>query len=185
SNAAAGVVVAKVGTETVTREELRALAADGDGHRKVVTPRELHKALRGERSRGRKIVFTNGCFDLFHAGHVSLLQFARSKGDVLVVGLNSDRSVHALKGDGRPILPQADRARILSALEAVDYLVVFDEPTPAKLVRAIRPDVLIKGEDYAGKVVVGRENAGRVELAPLVEGRSTSEILRRIRGHGL
>jgi D-beta-D-heptose 7-phosphate kinase/D-beta-D-heptose 1-phosphate adenosyltransferase len=184
SNAAAGVVVAKVGTETVTREELRALAADGDGHRKVVTLKELSRALKAERMRGRKVVFTNGCFDLVHAGHVSLLQFARSKGDVLVVGLNTDRSVRALKGEGRPILPQADRGRVLSALEAVDYVVFFDEDTPARLVRAVRPEVLIKGEDYKGRTVVGGKDAGRVELAPLVQGRSTSEILRRIRGHG-
>ena len=185
SNAAARVVVAKVGTETVTREELRAQAADGDGHRKIVKLPELERALRAERARGRKVVFTNGCFDLLHAGHASILEFARSKGDVLVVGLNTDRSVAELKGKGRPILPQADRSRLLAAFEAVDYVVLFDEETPAKLVRRVRPDVLIKGEDYRGKAVVGRQDAGRVELAPLVKGMSTSEIIRRIRDHGL
>jgi D-beta-D-heptose 7-phosphate kinase/D-beta-D-heptose 1-phosphate adenosyltransferase len=185
SNAAAGIVVAKVGTETVSREELRSQAADGDGHRKIVKIPELEKALHGERARGRKVVFTNGCFDLLHAGHASILQFARSRGDVLVVGLNSDRSVTALKGKGRPILPQGDRARLLAAFEAVDYVVLFDEDTPAKLVKRVKPDVLIKGEDYQGKTVVGRQDAGRVELAPLVKGMSTSEILRRIRDHGL
>jgi D-beta-D-heptose 7-phosphate kinase / D-beta-D-heptose 1-phosphate adenosyltransferase len=184
SNAAAGIVVAKVGTETVTRDELRAQAADGDGHRKILRLPALEKALRSERARGRKVAFTNGCFDLLHAGHASLLQFARSKGDVLVVGLNSDRSVRALKGDGRPIVPQAERARLLAALEAVDYVVLFDHETPARLVRRVRPDVLIKGEDYRGKTVVGREDAGRVELAPLVKGMSTSEIIRRILNHG-
>jgi D-beta-D-heptose 7-phosphate kinase/D-beta-D-heptose 1-phosphate adenosyltransferase len=183
ANAASGIVVAKVGTEVVTRDELRAQASDGDGHRKIVRLPELEKALRSERARGRKVVFTNGCFDLLHAGHVSLLQFARSKGDVLVVGLNSDRSVQAIKGDGRPILPQGDRARMLAAFEAVDYVVVFDEDTPARVVRRVRPDVLIKGEDYRGRAVVGREDAGRVELAPLVQGMSTSEILRRIRNN--
>ena len=181
ANAASGIVVAKVGTEVVTRDELRAQAAAGDGHRKIVRMPELEKALESERARGRKVVFTNGCFDLLHAGHVSLLQFARSKGDVLVVGLNSDRSVRTLKGDGRPILPQSDRARLLAAFEAVDYVVLFDEDTPARLVKCVRPDVLIKGEDYRGKTVVGRKDAGRVELAPLVPGMSTSEILRRIR----
>jgi len=185
SNASAGIVVAKVGTETVTRDELRAQATDGDGHRKIVRLPELEKALKGERARGRKIVFTNGCFDLLHAGHAQILQFARSKGDVLVVGLNSDRSVTKLKGKGRPILPQSDRARLLAALEAVDYVVLFDEDTPAALVKRVKPDVLIKGEDYKGKTVVGRQDAGRVELAPLVKGISTSEIIRRIRDHGL
>jgi D-beta-D-heptose 7-phosphate kinase/D-beta-D-heptose 1-phosphate adenosyltransferase len=148
----------------------------------------LHAALAAERAAwraaGRKVVLTNGCFDLLHAGHVQTLEFARSKGDLLVLGLNSDRSVRALKGDGRPILLQAERARVLAALEAVDYVVFFDEETPARLVTKLRPDVLVKGEDYRGKTVVGREHAGKVELAPLVRGLSTSDIIRRIRGHG-
>jgi D-beta-D-heptose 7-phosphate kinase/D-beta-D-heptose 1-phosphate adenosyltransferase len=185
SNAAAGIVVAKVGTETVTRDELRRAASDGDHHRKIVGPSELSRALQRERALGRTIVFTNGCFDLLHAGHVSLLHFARSKGDVLVVGLNSDRSIRGLKGAGRPILPQSDRSRVLAALEAVDYVVFFDEETPEILVRRVKPDVLVKGEDYRGKTVVGRKSAGRVELAPLLEGMSTSEIVKRIRENGL
>lgn len=181
ANAAAGIVVAKVGTEVVTRDELRAQASHGDGHRKIVTLREIRRVVADHRARGRTVVFTNGCFDLLHAGHVALLEHARARGDVLVVGLNTDRSVRALKGDGRPVLPQRERARLLAALEAVDYVVLFDEDTPARLVRAIRPDVLVKGEDYAGRAVVGREHAGRVELAPLVRGVSTTEIIRRIR----
>jgi D-beta-D-heptose 7-phosphate kinase/D-beta-D-heptose 1-phosphate adenosyltransferase len=185
SNAAAGIVVAKVGTETVTRDELRRAASDGDHHRKIVGLSELSRALQRERSLGRTVVFTNGCFDLLHAGHVSLLHFARSRGDVLVVGLNSDRSIRGLKGAGRPILSQSDRSRVLAALEAVDYVVFFDEETPEALVRRVKPDVLVKGEDYRGKPVVGRKNAGRVELAPLLEGMSTSEIVRRIRENGL
>ncbi len=184
ANAAAGIVVAKVGTETVTREELSAAATHGDGHRKIVRLPELLRALKKERERGRRVVFTNGCYDLLHAGHVQTLQFARSKGDLLVVGLNSDRSVRRLKGAGRPILPQTDRTRVLAALEAVDYVVLFDEDTPANLVKALRPDVLVKGEDYQNKAVVGREHAGRVELAPLVKGLSTTDIVRRIRQHG-
>ena len=130
------------------------------------------------------MVFTNGCYDLVHAGHASTLEFARSNGDLLVLGLNSDQSVRRLKGDGRPIVPQGERARLLAAFEAVDYVVLFDEDTPAKLVKAIRPDVLVKGEDYAGKAVVGRDHAGTVVLAPLVKGISTSDIIRRIRNHG-
>jgi D-beta-D-heptose 7-phosphate kinase/D-beta-D-heptose 1-phosphate adenosyltransferase len=182
ANAASGVVVGKVGTETVTREELR---AQTDGHRKILRLPALLKALQGERGRGRKIVFTNGCYDLVHAGHASTLEFARSHGDVLVLGLNSDRSVRRLKGDGRPLVGQGDRARLLAAFEAVDYVVLFDEDTPAKLVKAIRPDVLVKGEDYRGKEVVGRGHAGRVVLAPLVKGISTTDLLRRIRQNGL
>jgi D-beta-D-heptose 7-phosphate kinase/D-beta-D-heptose 1-phosphate adenosyltransferase len=176
SNASAGLVVAKIGTETVTREELIA-----DGHRKILPLSALLQALQGERKRGRRVVFTNGCFDLVHAGHASSLEFARSKGDVLVVGLNSDKSVRGLKGAGRPLVPQGERARLLAAFEAVDYVVVFDEATPAGLVKRIRPDVLVKGDDYRGKEVVGSDHAGRVELAPLVKGISTSEIIRRIR----
>ncbi len=181
ANAAAGVVVAKVGTETVTRDELRSQGTGGDGHRKIVRLPELRKALAAERARGRTVVLTNGCFDLLHAGHVSVLEWARAKGDVLVVGINSDRSAKALKGDGRPILPQEERARVLAALEAVDYVVLFDEVSVKGLVRALRPDVLVKGGDYAADGVVGREHAGRVELAPHLKGLSTSEILRRIR----
>lgn len=181
ANAAAGVVVAKVGTETVTRQELRAEASHGSHRHKILRETELLRALREERRRGRRIVFTNGCFDLLHAGHVSLLQHAHSKGDVLVVGLNTDRSVRALKGPGRPLLPQHDRARLLAAMEAVNYVVLFDEDTPARLVGRIRPDILVKGADYGVKEVVGRRHAGRVELAPLVRGISTSELVRRIR----
>ncbi len=181
SNAAAGIVVAKIGTETVTRDELIASATHGDGHRKIVTLPALLKALRDERAKGRRVVFTNGCFDLVHAGHAQALQFARSRGDVLVVGLNTDRSTRGLKGPGRPVVPQGERAKLLAAFEAVDYVVLFDEPTPAALVKRVKPDVLVKGEDYKGKEVVGSRDAGRVELAPLVKGISTSEIIRRIR----
>jgi D-beta-D-heptose 7-phosphate kinase/D-beta-D-heptose 1-phosphate adenosyltransferase len=182
ANAAAGIVVGKVGTETVTRDEIR---AQSDGHRKILRLPALLKALAAERARGRKVVFTNGCYDLVHAGHASTLEFARSHGDVLVLGLNTDRSVRRLKGDGRPIVPQGERARLLAAFEAVDYVVLFEEDTPARLVKAIRPDVLVKGEDYKGKEVVGREHAGKVVLSPLVKGISTSDIIRRIRSHGL
>ncbi len=182
ANASAGVVVAKVGTETVTREELRAQASQGHGHRKIVTRAELLRALANERARGRKVAFTNGCFDLLHAGHAALLEFARSRGDLLVVGLNSDRSVRALKGKGRPIVPQGGRARLLAALEAVDYVVVFDETSVEKLVRAVRPDVLVKADQYSTKEVVGRSHAGRVELAPMLKGLSTTDLIGRVRG---
>ncbi len=181
ANAAAGVVVGKVGTETVTRGELLAQVSGGEGHRKIVSLPQLLEALAEERAHGRRIVLTNGCFDLLHAGHVSTLRFARSRGDVLVVGLNSDRSVRALKGVPRPYLPQEERARILAALEPVDYVVIFDETHVTNLVRRVRPDVLVKGGQYGLDGVVGRRYAGRVELAPHVRGVSTTEIARRIR----
>lgn len=127
------------------------------------------------------VVFTNGCFDLFHAGHLSSLKFARAQGDRLIVGLNSDRSVRELKGPGRPIIGQDDRKRLLEALWCVWEVRVFDEATPENLIREIRPDVLVKGADWQGKDVVGAQYAGRVAFAPLVPGLSTSEIVRRIR----
>jgi D-beta-D-heptose 7-phosphate kinase / D-beta-D-heptose 1-phosphate adenosyltransferase len=126
-------------------------------------------------------VFTNGCFDLLHAGHLESLKFARAQGDRLIVGLNSDRSVRALKGPGRPIVGQEDRKRLLEALWCVFEVRIFDEDTPIELVKEIRPDVLVKGADWQGKVVVGAEYAGRVAFAPLVQGLSTSDIVRRIK----
>jgi D-beta-D-heptose 7-phosphate kinase/D-beta-D-heptose 1-phosphate adenosyltransferase len=182
ANAAAGAVVAKVGTETVTRAELRAQASPGDGHRKIVGVPQLLRIVRAERDKGRTIVFTNGCFDVVHAGHVSLLQFARTRGDLLVVGVNADRGVRAIKGDGRPIFPQEHRARILAAFEAVDYVVVFEGKSVAPLVRRLRPDVLVKDSSYGVEGAVGHQYARRVELAPHVKGVSTTEIVKRIRG---
>jgi D-beta-D-heptose 7-phosphate kinase/D-beta-D-heptose 1-phosphate adenosyltransferase len=126
-------------------------------------------------------VFTNGCFDLLHAGHLESLKFARAQGDRLIVGLNSDRSVRALKGPGRPIVGQEDRKRLLEALWCVFEVRIFDGDTPIELVKEIRPDVLVKGADWQGKVVVGAEYAGRVAFAPLVQGLSTSDIVRRIK----
>lgn len=126
-------------------------------------------------------VFTNGCFDLFHAGHLASLEFARAQGDRVIVGLNSDRSVRALKGPGRPIIGESDRKRLLEALWCVWEVRIFDEDTPLELIKKIRPDVLVKGEDWRGKGVVGSEYAGRVAFAPLVGGLSTSEIVRRIK----
>lgn len=150
----------------------------------------LREKLAADRLARRKIVFTNGVFDLLHAGHVRSLQGARSLGDVLVVGLNDDDSVRRLKGDKRPIVALAHRAEVLAALAAVDYVTAFAEDTPAKLIEAVEPDVLAKGADYAGREVVGsdfvKKRGGRVELIPLVAGVSTtdlvSEILTRYRG---
>lgn len=134
---------------------------------------------------GRRMVFTNGCFDLLHPGHIRTLEAARALGDALIVGLNSDASVRALKGPGRPVVPQEERAEILAALECVDAVVIFDEPTPHEIIAALLPDVLVKGGDWADDEIVGREEVeaagGRVVSIPVVNGYSTSEILRKIR----
>jgi D-beta-D-heptose 7-phosphate kinase / D-beta-D-heptose 1-phosphate adenosyltransferase len=136
------------------------------------------------RRRNETIVFTNGCFDVLHRGHVEYLQFCRRQGDVVVVGLNSDDSVRTIKGPERPINNQQDRAVLLAALEAVDYVTIFEEPTPLSLIRRVRPDVLVKGEDWAQKGVVGREfvesYGGKVALAPLVAGRSSTATIEKI-----
>jgi len=141
------------------------------------------------RARGQSVVFTNGVFDLLHAGHVDLLERARALGDALVVGLNTDASTRRLKGERRPLLPEADRARVLAALAVVDAVVLFDEDTPVELVRRLEPDVLVKGADYAEDAIVGKDmveaRGGRVVRLPLVEGRSTSKIVEEIvRRHG-
>ncbi len=136
------------------------------------------------REAGHTVVFTNGCFDILHTGHVSYLTFARQQGDRLVVGLNSDESVRRMKGEGRPVNDEQSRALVLAALEAVDYVVIFGEDEPAALIEDLLPSVLVKGEDWA-HYVSGREtveaNGGRVVLAPLVAGRSTTKTLERIR----
>jgi D-beta-D-heptose 7-phosphate kinase/D-beta-D-heptose 1-phosphate adenosyltransferase len=136
------------------------------------------------RADGRRVAFTNGCFDLLHAGHVDYLEFARRQADALVVGLNSDASVRRLKGPTRPFVSEQDRAKVLAALEAVDYVVVFGEDEPADLIAALLPDVLVKGEDWrhyvSGRQVV-EAHGGRVALAPLVAGRSTTDLAERIR----
>jgi D-beta-D-heptose 7-phosphate kinase/D-beta-D-heptose 1-phosphate adenosyltransferase len=146
----------------------------------------LTAALAPRRAAGARVVFTNGCFDLLHPGHVRYLAAARALGDVLVVGLNGDASVRRLKGAGRPILAAAERAEVLAGLAAVDHVVVFDDDTPRALIAALAPDVLVKGADWAAEDIVGRDEVlargGRVERIDLVPGVSTSELIRRIRG---
>ena len=138
-----------------------------------------------EKRNGRRIVFTNGCFDLLHPGHVRTLEQARELGDALIVGLNSDASVRQLKGEGRPVVPEHERAEILAALECVDAVVIFNEPTPREVVARLLPDVLVKGGDWPRDQIAGREEVeaagGRVVLVPVSPGHSTSEILRKIR----
>jgi D-beta-D-heptose 7-phosphate kinase/D-beta-D-heptose 1-phosphate adenosyltransferase len=146
---------------------------------------ELAAERRAWRRAGRRVVFTNGCFDLLHPGHVALLEAARREGDVLVVALNADASVRRLKGEGRPIVPQPERAETLLALEAVDRVVVYEDETPLEVVRVLLPDVLVKGADWAADRIVGREEVeaagGRVVRAAIVAGRSTSALVARIR----
>jgi rfaE bifunctional protein nucleotidyltransferase chain/domain len=138
-----------------------------------------------EKRNRRRIVFTNGCFDVLHPGHIRSLEQARDLGDALIVGLNSDASVRQLKGAGRPVLPEQERAEILAALECVDGVVVFDDLTPREVISRLLPDVLVKGGDWAGDKIVGREEVeaagGRVVSAPVVPGYSTTDILRKIR----
>lgn len=151
---------------------------------KIRTLCELIVIVRQRRALGERTVFTNGCFDLLHRGHTRLLQQARALGDLLIVGLNSDASVRRLKGPFRPVLSQDERAELLSALASVDYVVIFEGADPSRIIEALEPDVLVKGADWAKEEVVGRETVerrgGRVVTIPLVEGSSTSNILRRI-----
>jgi D-beta-D-heptose 7-phosphate kinase/D-beta-D-heptose 1-phosphate adenosyltransferase len=127
------------------------------------------------------LVFTNGCFDLLHAGHVELLRRARELGDRLIVGLNSDNSVRLLKGPGRPVVCEADRRAVLQAIRFVDEVIVFDEPTPDTLIREIRPDILVKGAEYRGTAIPGEAHAGKVVLIPMLPHRSTSALVRRLK----
>jgi D-beta-D-heptose 7-phosphate kinase/D-beta-D-heptose 1-phosphate adenosyltransferase len=163
------------------------LAARGDGgsaRPKVVGTEEMAALAEAYRRAGRTVVFTNGCFDLLHVGHVRYLQEAARLGDVLVVGLNSDASVRALKGPGRPVFPESDRAALLAALEAVDHVVLFAEDTPLRLLGLVRPDILVKGGTYKVEEVVGRDfvesYGGRVCVTGQTEGVSTTKILASI-----
>ena len=151
---------------------------------KLVSIKGLTEEIRRLRKKGLQVVFTNGCFDIIHAGHVRYLKKARSLGDVLVVGLNSDSSIKAIKGDSRPIVPEKERAEVLGSLYFVDYVVLFREPTPVKLIQAIKPDILVKGSDWAAKDIVGsdvvKKTGGRIRRIPLVKGRSTTNIIKKI-----
>jgi len=154
--------------------------------RKRLTRIQLKSRIESERRAGRRVVFTNGCFDLLHVGHVRYLQAARAKGDRLVVAVNVDETVRALKGPGRPLLPLDERLRILAALACVDYVVAFDEPTPHEIISDLRPAVLVKGGDYAIEEIVGRDvlwsYGGEVCTVPMTAGLSTTRIIETIRG---
>jgi len=189
SNAAAGIAVAQVGTVAVERGQVLRALTRGTAASKAPSPEEkggLEDSLKGLRGNGGRLVFTNGCFDLLHAGHVRFLQEARSLGDALIVGVNDDASVARLKGEDRPFNALADRLEVLGALECVDLVVPFEEDTPERLIQTISPDLLVKGADWEGKEIAGAsfvtEQGGAIRFLPLHEGRGTSTLAERIRG---
>ncbi|MBP9565979.1 MAG: D-glycero-beta-D-manno-heptose-7-phosphate kinase [Sulfurospirillum sp.] len=180
ANAAAAVVVGKLGSATVSLDEVDAYEhslRNATSESKIKTKDEILRLLQTRKN--QKIVFTNGCFDILHVGHVKYLEVAKSFGDMLIVGLNSDTSIKRLKGEARPINPQEDRAYILAGLESVSYVVLFEEDTPLSLITAINPDVLVKGADYEGKTVVGSDIVKEVRLVEFVAGKSTTKIIER------
>lgn len=186
ANIAGGLECEKFGSVPITPQEIiqELLAASRAHLGKQRTLETLLPELARHRDAGKKIVFTNGCFDLIHLGHVKYFQFAKAQGDLLVVGVNTDSSIRRLKGEKRPIINEHDRISVLEELESIDYLVRFDEDTPVGLIDAIKPDVLVKGADYAKEQVVGwdlvERSGGRVALAPLIDGRSTTAVIQRI-----
>jgi D-beta-D-heptose 7-phosphate kinase / D-beta-D-heptose 1-phosphate adenosyltransferase len=185
ANVAGGLEVERLGVATLTRQELIDDLLRSPTSNKLCDVDELVYELDGRRRAGQRIAFTNGCFDILHAGHVQYLQEARAQGDLLVVGLNSDASVRSLKGPNRPVNDVESRAVVLGALQVVDYVVVFDAATPAQLIERVRPDVLVKGADYQREEVVGADfvesYGGRVHLAALRPGASTTDFIRKIK----
>lgn len=158
----------------------------GQDHKAKILPLdELVELVAGLKRRGKTVVFTNGCFDILHPGHTRYLAEARALGDVLVVGVNSDRTVRALKGPSRPAVPEAERAEVVAALRSVDYVTIFDELTPRSVIARILPQILVKGADWGPNAIVGREEVeaagGRVVAVPVVEGYSTSAIIEKIK----
>lgn len=151
---------------------------------KIRTKDELKDILQGLKGRGKKIVFTNGCFDILHVGHIRCLEEAKKRGDILIVALNSDRSIRSIKGPSRPFTPEEERAEVLSALACVDYVVIFDEPDPLELISSLKPNILVKGGDWTPETTIGREvvegMGGKVVIIPQVQGVSTSAFVDRI-----
>ena len=186
ANIAAGIVVEKLGAATVTTSELNnKLRNKGNKSSVIVDEPSLQTLLAEIRANEKKIVMTNGCFDILHAGHVEYLKQAKALGDFLIVAVNDDASVQRLKGENRPVNNLNDRMTVLAGLESVDYLVVFAEDTPARLIAEIKPDILVKGGDYQPDEIAGAEavknNGGEVRIIPLIDGCSTSNIIDRLR----
>ncbi|MFC1693637.1 D-glycero-beta-D-manno-heptose 1-phosphate adenylyltransferase [Candidatus Latescibacterota bacterium] len=182
---ASGIVVGKHRTATATPEEIMDYAFGPSASEKIVDKKTIIERAAELKKAGKKVVFTNGCFDLLHIGHITYLKEARDLGDALIVGLNTDRSVHRLKGNNRPIIPQEERSHVLAALECVDYVILFDEDTPLELISGIRPDVLVKGANYTREQVVGHDivesDGGSVILIPVVNNMSTTALIERIK----
>ena len=149
--------------------------------RKILDRTELKKIVNSLQAEAKRIVFTNGCFDIIHIGHLDLFEKARAFGDILIVGLNTDSSVRRLKGQNRPVIPELDRARLLAALEVVDFVVLFDEDTPLEILQYLQPDVLVKGGDYKRHEVIGQDIVPDVKIVPFMEGKSTTSVIERIR----
>jgi D-beta-D-heptose 7-phosphate kinase/D-beta-D-heptose 1-phosphate adenosyltransferase len=187
-NITGGIEVEKFGVATVSIDEIiNELVSENRGKNGKVRPIEsLLNELDWHKKQQEKIVFTNGCFDVVHRGHIEFLNFCKQQGDVLVVGLNSDSSVKTIKGQDRPINNQHDRASVLAAMEPVDYITVFEESEPLNLIQRVKPDILVKGQDWQEKGVVGRDfvesYGGKVVLAPLVEGKSSTSVIEKIKG---
>jgi D-beta-D-heptose 7-phosphate kinase / D-beta-D-heptose 1-phosphate adenosyltransferase len=185
ANMASGVVIGKIGSSSASITEIQAYEANLLLEKKtkiIKNYSEVLKISNQAKKMGKTLVFTNGCFDIIHPGHVKYLEKAKNFGDVLIVGLNSDKSVKKLKGESRPINTEIDRAEVLLGLKSVDYVVVFTEETPLKLIKSIRPNVLVKGGDYMEKKVVGEEFSGKLEIVKFEKGKSTSNIINIIKG---
>jgi len=184
ANLAAGIVVGKIGSATTTLDEIAEYKSSlhkSTIETRIKTRNEIQIVSQRLRNNGKKLVFTNGCFDIIHSGHISYLETTKSYGDVMIVGLNSDQSVRVLKGESRPVNSQEDRALILAALRVVDYVVIFDEDTPYELIKAIRPHTLVKGGDYEGKAVIGEDLVEDCKLVKFVNGKSTTKTIEKIR----
>ncbi|HMB95376.1 MAG TPA: D-glycero-beta-D-manno-heptose 1-phosphate adenylyltransferase, partial [Tepidisphaeraceae bacterium] len=186
ANVAGGLEVEKLGVVPIRADEIiHDLITEGLQHvGKLRDVKELLTELNRHRANGKRVVFTNGCFDIVHLGHVKYFQWAKQQGDLLIVGVNTDAGIRRLKGEKRPIIGEVDRLGVLEELQSIDYLVTFDEDTPIQLIEKIKPDVLVKGADYTKEQVVGwdvvEKNGGKIALAPLIDGRSTTSVIQRI-----
>ena len=183
ANLAAGVVVGKIGSSTATIDEIidyKSSLHQSSSEEHIKTQKEINVLSSKLKENGKKLVFTNGCFDILHAGHVRYLETAKSFGDILIVGINSDESVKMLKGETRPINNQQDRALLIASLEAVDYVVIFNEDTPYELIKTIKPHTLVKGGDYEGQKVVGQDLVTELKLVNFIEGKSTTNTIEKI-----
>ena len=183
ANLASGVVVGKIGSATASLNEIIEYESSlnkSNSYEHIKTWDEISTNVIELKSKGKKIVFTNGCFDILHIGHIKYLEKSKSFGDILILGLNSDNSIRRLKGENRPINNQIDRAYILASLEVVDYLVIFEEDTPFELIKLIKPDILVKGGDYEGKEVVGQDIVKELKIVEFIDGKSTTKTIESI-----